>query len=207
MYWIQRYFSWISHRLGFHFFFFTLKYIVLWIPLSMNFLQWIKLGSTVLGPLVKPSLLRRCQDEMVIKQLNFLLYLFHILRSILVSHVGRANMQLEVWPKILKVIIIWQFYQKQRQKKYIWSAQYPPKFMYKIRRHISKEKVLSKVWSNYLLNHTRTHPLLNSSSPCTPGHTGRTLTVRDLTVQSNRSLIGPAASHIADGVPSSPKHQ
>ena len=37
------------------------------------------------------------------------LYLVQVLAGILVGHVGGANVQLEIRPKIFKVVIVWQF--------------------------------------------------------------------------------------------------
>lgn len=42
--------------------------------------------------------------------LRILLDLFQIVSSVLVSHVGGTDVELEVWSKVLKVVIVWKFY-------------------------------------------------------------------------------------------------
>jgi len=43
------------------------------------------------------------------KRSKRLLDLLEILVGILVSHVGGTDVELKVWPKVLKIVIIWKF--------------------------------------------------------------------------------------------------
>ena len=35
--------------------------------------------------------------------------LLQIVVCVLVGHIGGADVQLEVWPKVLKVVVVWEF--------------------------------------------------------------------------------------------------
>lgn len=47
-------------------------------------------------------------------QTQSLLDLIHVLQCVLVGHVGWADVQLEVRPKVLKVIVVWQFWEEKK---------------------------------------------------------------------------------------------
>lgn len=40
-----------------------------------------------------------------------LLDLLQVVVGVLVGHVGGTDVQLEVWPKVLKVVVVWEFYE------------------------------------------------------------------------------------------------
>lgn len=50
-------------------------------------------------------------------QTQSLLDLIHVLQRVLVGHVGWADVQLKVRPKVLKVIVVWQFWGEKKEKK------------------------------------------------------------------------------------------
>lgn len=78
-------------------------------------------GNIPISTMPPPAAKHPAEGVSLAKRSKHLLDLLEILVGILVSHVGGTDVKLEVWSKVLKIVIIWKFCRQEQNKHQMTS--------------------------------------------------------------------------------------